>query len=198
MQKVLFIHIPKTAGTSIASMFYRAVPIEEINPVAPDSTILFTDWKNADKYKYFFTHLPVYVRSIIPGESKFMFTFVRDPIDRARSAYNHIRRAPHHRAHVPIVRDNVSFEESLTHPELWPDTSDVITRTLGLDLDLSTSLDDPQKMFAMDWAAVHKKPDDSMYLRARNRVDTEFDFIGFADRLGDDMQALGNLLGQAR
>jgi hypothetical protein len=33
MQKVLFIHIPKTTGTSIASMFYRAVPIEEINPV---------------------------------------------------------------------------------------------------------------------------------------------------------------------
>jgi hypothetical protein len=143
MQKVLFIHIPKTAGTSIASMFYKSVPIEEINPVAPDSTILSTDWENADKYKYFFTHLPVYVRSIIPGESKFMFTFVRDPIDRARSAYNHIRRTPHHRAHVPIVRDNVSFEESLTHPELWPDTSNVMTRTLGLDLDLSTSLRNP-------------------------------------------------------
>src|SRR5215213_5038746 len=98
MKHVLFLHIPKTGGISIEKMIRDSVPADTINPASVNDTLGETDWSRAHEYRFFFTHAPIYVRDLIP-KPVFTFTFLRHPLRRAISAYNHILRDAAHGSH---------------------------------------------------------------------------------------------------
>lgn len=85
--KCIFIHIPKTAGTSISNFYF---PTKELNWKKPNYNLLY-GW--CPKRKIHLQHATskqlLELELIKPEiwESYFKFTFVRDPYDRAYSDY---------------------------------------------------------------------------------------------------------------
>ena len=180
--------MPKTVGMSIEAALRAAAPAEKICPIGPNNFIRETDWRNAAKWDYFFSHDPYYVQSALPGPL-FIFTFLRDPVDRAISAYNHILRDPLHRLHDIVVGDKVRLWEAFDHPELWIDFSNIYTRSLGNELDLGGAAHDAHAMYVAHWFAWKTRPDRFTIARAHHRVQ-ELGFIGFIDRIEQDLPRL--------
>lgn len=91
-RSLLFIHIPKTGGVSMSKLlarhFQSGTTLElglDDEPVAEGS---FTA---ADRYRYVHGHVP-YAAIERFRHRPFAFTLLRDPVQRALSAFRHLRR----------------------------------------------------------------------------------------------------------
>jgi hypothetical protein len=190
-RRVLFIHIPKTGGVSLENLI-RSLD----GPFCAITNHYFSNqitWAPDEEFKYYFTHAPLLVRQLLP-EPVFAFTFLRDPVDRAISDYNHILREPGVVPYRTIVGECLSFAEALVHPVSSVYLSNVATRMLGAEIDLRPIAND---MLATNFAsslAWQSPADESTYRRALTNL-AQLDFIGFTERMGDDVRRLGSLLG---
>ncbi len=191
MKHVLFLHVPKTAGISIHTMISQHDG--PLNPAHQTYFIEQTDWASVETYKYFFSHAPLYVRRVLP-QPLFVFTFLRDPVDRIVSAYNHMLRAPGDASHEVIVEKRLDVAGALTHPlpSVW--LTDAATRLFGADIDLRPVLADRELMTKAHKLAWETKADEFTYRRALARI-AELDFVGFTERMQDDCRRLAELLG---
>jgi hypothetical protein len=198
--RVFFLHIAKTGGVSVETLIRNNIPTERINPGGPDDFIGTSDWPNIDRYKYHFSHQPLYLRSALPGPL-WTFTFLRDPVDRLVSAYNHILRDPRHRLHAVVVGERIEPHRVFEHPDLWTDFTEVYTRILGCRIDHVGAV--PARADISGWLqtllAAHRlawqsRPDQSTAERAMQRL-AELDFIGFTETFERDCRRLAQLLG---
>jgi hypothetical protein len=108
-KKFLFIHIPKTAGTSLREVFgvYGSRPgpanflARRVHRVLPSLTKnLSYRWMTFDPHLKFSE-----AQSLLPAEEIsgcLKFCFVRNPFDRMVSFYRHIQRHPEHPFHAKI------------------------------------------------------------------------------------------------
>lgn len=101
----VFIHIPKTAGITLRSIFYRQYRKNEIHHIHwnfdrndPFASFLNLSPEKQNKVKIIFGHIPFGIHEYIQKPVQY-FTFLRDPIDRAISHYYHIRKRPNHFYH---------------------------------------------------------------------------------------------------
>jgi hypothetical protein len=128
----IFLHIPKTAGTTL----YRII---ERNYASDD---IYTFWKDGspDEFKNLEEDLRSRIRLLrghvgfgmhefIAGSAKY-FTVLRDPIDRTISYYHFIHRTPHHYCHDLIASQKMSLEEFLLS-KCDPMADNAQTRLLG-------------------------------------------------------------------
>ena len=115
MKHVLFVHIQKTGGVSVQAMIRRHDG--PINPAYVSNFVSETDWTAVGQYKYHFTHGSLCIRELLP-RPLFVFTILRDPVDRAISLYNHFLRLDGESMHELIVNERLDFIAALTHPAL--------------------------------------------------------------------------------
>lgn len=114
MKKVFFgLHIPKCAGTSVLSELKRCYGndlyqstslISNFREAKPDLT---DSYKNLNYAGYFGHHFCDELLKLI-GDKIFLFTFLRDPLDRALSHYKYINRM-----NAAVNLPKVEFEEFL-------------------------------------------------------------------------------------
>lgn len=90
--KLHFLHIPKTAGTSVTQFLQRQYDLEQI--------VFETTWRELFKYqprmpklKLFRGHFGINLSKMIGPEFK-VISFLREPISRVMSQYHHIRKTP--------------------------------------------------------------------------------------------------------
>ncbi|ADJ29192.1 sulfotransferase family 2 domain-containing protein [Nitrosococcus watsonii] len=90
--KLHFLHIPKTAGTSVTQFLQRQYDLEHI--------VFETTWRELFKYqprmprlKLFRGHFGINLTKMIGPEFK-VLTFLREPVSRVMSQYHHIRKTP--------------------------------------------------------------------------------------------------------
>lgn len=190
--RFLFLHIAKTGGVSVETLIKKNVPATSISPAGPVDFIKASNWEQAARYSFFFSHDPLYISSALP-KPLITFTFLRNPVDRIVSAYNHILRDTHHRLHQVIVENKLSIYDVLEHPDLWVDFTDTYARILGMDIDLGGAAHDPSAMFAAHWFAWKTRPDKFTIDRAINRLQ-HLHFIGFTETFSHDCHVLGELL----
>jgi len=92
---IYFIHIPKTAGTSLRRMLQRYYGIKSIFPnddvlinqfaqEYPDEKWLLDNKNKLPRYKALFLHWPVYFKNELPQKHR-TAVFVRDPLQRTLS-----------------------------------------------------------------------------------------------------------------
>ena len=165
MIPLVFIHIPKTAGTSFrlgADAYWGPERVcRDYGPKSPETSEIVKQWlvKNPDKWKFKksfekarYEFLTGHIRAIdyapLFGVER-MVTFVRDPLQRLVSEYNHVvrhygylgdfeqfYRAPHNinrqqRALVQIPWPAIGF---IGLTEKYPESLCLLNRKYGLDI----------------------------------------------------------------
>jgi hypothetical protein len=192
MQHVFFSHIPKTGGVSIRSAIAGQVPAELMNPAHVASFIQDTDWPKIQQYRFSFAHVPLYLKAILPSPL-FTFTFLRDPIDRVISSYNHMLRHEGEE-HRLILENKLDILDCLDHPYLRNPLINMMTRYLGCSIDLRKAEGNVEHMLAAHACAIGEPPDEFTFQRAVKRL-KEIDFVGLTETLDDDLPRLMTILG---
>jgi hypothetical protein len=101
----VFIHVPKTAGITLRSIFYRQYNNDEIYRIHwsfdknnPFAEFLNLSSEKQNKIKIIYGHIPFGIHEYIQ-KPVYYFTLLRDPIERIISHYYHIRKRPNHLYH---------------------------------------------------------------------------------------------------
>ena len=89
-RKVVFLHIPKTAGTSVKEFFYQFFSADEICPDWDELALRKNLTQNIDKYRFFHGHFNYEVLKSFP-DNTIVFTFLRSPIQQLLSSYHYAR-----------------------------------------------------------------------------------------------------------
>lgn len=114
---VLFLHLPKTAGTTLNSIIDAQYPAAAIHSLGADThaaVAAFEALPAAERagFKIIRGHFPYGFHAAVPGSTTY-FTLLRDPVARVISYYNYIRRTPPHYLHERVMRDRLTLRELL-------------------------------------------------------------------------------------
>ena len=127
-QTYYFLHIPKTAGTSLMRWL---ADTGQFN-ICPDglwSLLMKRDKAQLEEYSMFCGHFYRYL-SLYLGKPLSTFTFLRNPFDRALSHYEHIRQDRNH-FFYDKVQTQGSFLAFIKDPETRPLINNFQTRALS-------------------------------------------------------------------
>ena len=187
---VLFVHIPKTAGTAlfaIAASIHGRIP----GAIGPRLFHIPLDWNGRDDdpaaiaalrncasntLRYSSGHCSIRFRDHLPPETR-LITMLRDPVKRVLSAYSNLRRDPgngYHRIASRWTLEEIMEARSL--PEL---DNGQVRRLAGVQPD----------------AGCTKRS--HLELAIRN-VDEEFTAVGFTERFDESFQLFRTELGWPR
>jgi hypothetical protein len=114
---VIFLHIPKTAGTTLLEILDRQYPPEavfSIGAIAQESIAQFEmmDEEERSKIRLLRGHMGYGLHEFLPGPVQY-FTILRDPVARVISHYNFIRRTPDHYLYDRVIGGNLSLHALL-------------------------------------------------------------------------------------
>jgi hypothetical protein len=95
---LLFLHIPKAAGTTLSRIAERHVPAGRqylLGPRSQEAVQRFNEWPAARRarYRLISGHFPYGMHEQVPGPSRYM-TMLREPIVRVLSFHAFVRNDP--------------------------------------------------------------------------------------------------------
>lgn len=187
---VLFVHIPKTAGTA---MFAIAASIHGRIPGIVDPRIFHIplDWNGSDddpdavaavrsrgpnSLRYSSGHCSIRFRDHLPPDTR-VITMLRDPVQRVRSAYANMRRDPNNGYHEVAIL--ATLEEILQARSLPEIDNGQVRRLAGIQPDAG--------------------PTDRSHLDlAIRNIDEETAAVGFTERFDESFQLFRTELGWPR
>jgi len=133
--KIIFIHIPKTGGTTLHE---ELVPFFEPDRICPERFNGLSKYRSAilAEYRFFSGHFELGSCALIPGPKQ-IITILRHPVDRLVSIYNFLRvhRDEHPDPFVSLARrynitEFFSLEEVRNHSSI----NNTMVRVLSADL----------------------------------------------------------------
>ena len=178
MTQHIFLHIPKTAGSSVRTLLQQNY--------APETTIGFSgepdpiSWylrrSAEDKSRYSLVHghfrygIHAHVRDYA------YFAFLRNPVERHFSDYDFLRRYEPHELHAPIVREGITAQDWATIFDRYKRFRDLMTRYV---------CGDPDSAY-VDRMSLEK---------AKMHIRREFALVGLAERFDESVLLLAGRLG---
>lgn len=111
---LIFIHIPKTAGSTLHRIIYRQYKAGELYHTdrQRDGWQRFTQWPQAQRarIRLLMGHIEMDAQDYLPRRAHF-FTMLRDPVRRARSYFDHVRRIPEHYCHDLVYHSHMDIAQ---------------------------------------------------------------------------------------
>jgi hypothetical protein len=195
-----FLHIPKTAGTSLISLLTSQFPAEQTCPAQLWSRLLAIPRRDLARYRLFVGHFYHYFLDYL-GRPATAFTFLRDPVERALSHYEHILRDSHHYLHDKVKQQG-SFLAFLHDPQTLPMVANFQTRALGVDLDpvkyharlRESELRDRVLESQLESILPPEAEHERLLRRALARLDN-LAFVGVVEHFGQSVEQLFDTLG---
>jgi hypothetical protein len=111
---VYFLHIPKTAGSSIGRYFERSFPASEICPLWNWDDLATARPETLDQYRVFRGHFQGFLPGYL-GRKLMMLTMLRDPLERTISCYSYARYNADYPFHARAMAS--TLREYCLHPE---------------------------------------------------------------------------------
>jgi hypothetical protein len=118
-ESVIFIHVPKAAGTTLNRLIEWEYPLLQIYSVDP----YFFRWSTAHlwrlpkrrlkRFRVFKGHMMFGLHEILPQAASYI-TILRDPVDRVMSAFYFMRSYKLHPLYWKFRRENWSLEDFVT------------------------------------------------------------------------------------
>jgi len=174
-EKMIFVHIPKTAGSSFRELLQEIYPRKRcvlIYSHEPDHLDALR--KEVERADAICGHVSFGIHEFYGIEARYV-TFVRHPVDRVISLYRHQAREPGSEYHQLIARDMTL--KDLLRSEQYPQFNNHMVRIIaGLP----------------DSEPAH---DRHLLERAEANLDLHFDFVGLTERFDESVALLGKTLG---
>jgi len=173
---VIFLHIPKTAGTTLLKIInqnYDKRSVCSIYPKPGEKTLeIFKSLSEARKRKIMFLsgHFLFGIHELLPFPSTYI-TFLRDPVDRVISFYHFILRNPKHYLHNKVKSRKMGLEEFIQ--------SNITNETFNEQTAL---------------IAGSKKGVNRLEI-AKENIRNNFSFIGFTEMFDESLMLLKRTLG---
>lgn len=177
-EKIIFLHIPKTAGTSLRQLIEREYPGNKClylyypSPYQPE--VINHIRKQLPTAKVLYGHVSFDIHQLLGIQGKYI-AFLRDPIKRVISFYNHNAREPTMSYHVNIQK-GMSLLDMLTS-EITPETNNHMVRIITCN------------------GKVGMLDDNNVLEQAIENIKQYFYFIGLVERFDESVTSLGQKLG---
>jgi hypothetical protein len=126
---ILSLHIPKTAGSSLTSVYLKAFGSRlcEHN-YAPEQTYAMTGAELRQRYDIVHGHLDLRkLRGVIDADTR-LVTFLRDPVQRVVSSYHYHRRLSDDNETARMIREQAMTLEDFA---AWPPEMDLQARMIA-------------------------------------------------------------------
>jgi len=192
-ERLFFIHIPKTAGTTLIPVIDKHFHEREICPAQLWREFVHLPRETLPKYRLFRGHFGAGgLRPFLP-EPPVCMTMLRAPVPLAVSTYKFIRREPGTRVHHIVRNNNMSLSDFLAHPATSGKVSNKQTRHLSFDMEHDPDagpifLNRESREVVDAWVRDHRvriKPADRLE-RARKKL-LECRFFGLVERFEESM-----------
>ncbi len=177
-QTIIFLHIPKAAGTTLRYILEREYGHENVHhltpPIGEDDLRAVEEKSRSANRRVITGHFPYGVHEIF-GDSSRYFTILREPVDRVISHYYFVLQQKDHYLYEKVAGTKMSLEDYVAS-------------------DLTTEIDNGQ----LRMLAGHRWKGREIAIgsvtaelqeEVRQNIKRHFDFVGFSDRF--DETALG-------
>ena len=185
-----FLHIQKTAGTTIMNILDSYFDLDSIYPEQFWNKLLPKFPHDFTKYKLVRGHFGYGVHRILPKKPVYI-TMLRDPIERTISDYEHIRRDKI-KAKKPVPK-NETILDALKDPKTRRTFVNPQTGYIGLDLDIVklTRTWEPQRQSKFIFrtplkVATKKTPEEELLSNAKRHLD-DFAFVGIVEKFEESL-----------
>lgn len=189
---LLFIHVPKAAGTTFAQILDSFFLEEDICPAYYVSELMQLSDEEVRRYRLVRGHFEYSIRELF--DTPICLTMLRDPVDRVLSYYRYIRSAPAHERHQKFMR--MSLMDVLEDPAEQTPISNHQARLFGRDLNLKRV----RARFTGTEVGAAPMTEDQQK-RAKIDLDlamarlADLEFVGLAERFDDSVKLLCDTLG---
>ncbi len=194
-----FLHIPKTAGTSLRSVVEEQFPKDQVAPFSymhELADVVKRDKNELINYSLFAGHLGHTLISLLP-QSPRVITMIREPVSRTISRFKNLMRNRVRKSvgHERFLDPEATIDDFLSFPPTRRLITNFQVRNLALDFDLTKMYydDDGQEILPKQAKLLSytktAMSDDELLTKAKQRL-ASFDFVGVTDRFADSMKLL--------
>ncbi|UZJ61123.1 sulfotransferase family protein [Pseudomonas sp. KU26590] len=191
---IYYLHIPKTAGTSVISYLDEQFAQERICPAQLLPELFKLEKNRLLNYHLFRGHLWAGVDQYTGLKLNYI-TMLRDPLQRTISWYSHVKRDPHAYRHDQMLAEDWSLLQFVTDSETQWDIVNAQTIFLAADLDYNKLSKDPVGYgTAVIREYASRKTDRTLLDLAKSRLE-KFVFVGIVERMNHSLQLMSHTLG---
>lgn len=179
---VIFLHIGKTAGSTLRTILHRNVPAsrrllvqsaQRLDSLRPRRENTLRDFaahpeERRRRARLIEGHVIFGIHESVPGPSTYI-TLLRDPVSLVISQYRYVLRTPTHRLHELVTSEGLSL-------------ADYVRAGVSLETDNSQT-----RAISGDVSAAFGECSDAMLEAAKSNVETHFSVVGFTERFDETL-----------
>jgi hypothetical protein len=195
----IFLHLPKTAGTSLREFVQRQYAPEaffpcyggELELTSANGQFIRRLRERPNESRAVYGHFSFGVHQLFQlGRCRY-FTLLRDPVERVVSFFEHQKRDPDSRLHADIAA-GMTLDDVLTS-HAAPEVNNHTVRALSVDIARFLSMDAIGQLVCGEYDA--SEPFDQVLgpfhlARAIHNIETSFAFVGICERYDYSMERL--------